>query len=224
MKRSIALLCAAAFTLCLVGCGKGASSATATPMPSPTEPAMTATPETAETGETSENGVTGLGNPDPELSNILQQMYAIKDPGIPVDTREVSLSDASWVTYYTGLDAASTALVDAAVASEASIGSQAYSVVLMRVKSDTDAPTVAEKVLNGVDPVKWICVQADDIRAVSCGNLVLLAMMDSNLSDSVKSSEIVDAFLQVTGAPSTYDSTRTLDTAAPAADSNSTAQ
>jgi hypothetical protein len=51
----------------------------------------------------------------------------------------------------------------------------------------------------GIDPWKWICVGADDLQVVARGDIVMLAMVSSELSDAVTSQDLVDAFIQVLG-------------------------
>ena len=144
MKKLIALLCAAALAFTVVGCSSASSDSTGSDSSS-SESASTSesTPETdvdpEEPATPPEGGDTTDGDsgtsPEPveadaDLSALIDSIYASVDPGIMVATSGVDLSQASWVTYYTGLEDASN--LDAAVASEAMIGSQAYSLVLVR--------------------------------------------------------------------------------------------
>ncbi|MGB4658743.1 MAG: hypothetical protein WBI07_06170 [Mobilitalea sp.] len=101
------------------------------------------------------------------------------------------------VKYYTGLSDASK--VKDLLVSETMIGSQAYSLVLVQLNKAEDAETVANEMLEGIDPRKWICVEADDLQIVTQSDLVMLIMVSSELKDSVTSVEIVDAFKEVRG-------------------------
>ena len=49
----------------------------------------------------------------------------------------------------------------------------------------------------GIDPRKWICVEADDVQVVSYGDVVMLIMVDS--TSGLTSQSFVDAFAQVCG-------------------------
>ena len=133
--------------------------------------------------------------PDADLSALVDSIYASVDPGIMVATSGVDLSQASWLRYYTGLEDASD--LEAAVASEAMIGSQAYSLVLVRVKDGVDAAEVANQMAAGIDPAKWVCAQADDIQVGAAGNIAMLIMVDSSLD--VSASAIADAFVTASG-------------------------
>lgn len=199
-KRILALFCAAMMAAALAGCKMSAdsSSATSTPLPEEILNEPVASPEdTADSGTGEEDMAaepTATPMPDADLSTMVDKIYAEKDPGIMVSTRAIDPADTSWLTYYTGLTDGSD--LDAAVASEALIGSQAYSLVLARVKDGVDANALAQQMLDNVDPVKWICVQADDLAAAVSGNTILVVMVDTELG--LTAQELVDAFATVT--------------------------
>lgn len=139
----------------------------------------------------------GNGGFDGPLEALVERIYEEKDPGIGVGEIEIDLADAEAVQMFTGLSDASA--VEEVAVSEALIGSQAYSLVLVRVADVKDARSVAEAMRDGIDPWKWICVGADDVQVVASGDVVMLIMVSSELSDSVTSKEIVEAFETVTG-------------------------
>ena len=68
----------------------------------------------------------------------------------------------------------------------------------MRVAEGGDAKAVAQQVVDGVDASKWICVTADDVRAVVYGDVVLLLMVGSSLSDTLGDG-LVSAFSETVG-------------------------
>lgn len=205
MKKFFALLCAAALALSVAGCSSASSDSASQDSSAPSSSTSESTPEidvdpdqpatppegsdTGDTGDT--DGALEPVAPDADLSAIIDSIYATVDPGIMVSTSGVDLSQPSWVTYYTGLSDASD--LDAAVASEAMIGSQAYSMVLVRVKDGVDATEVANAMAAGIDPRKWVCAAADDIQVGAAGNIALLIMVDSELD--ISSAQLADAFL-----------------------------
>ncbi len=79
------------------------------------------------------------------------------------------------------------------------MGSQAYSMVLVRVSDSANAASVAQTMKDNINPRKWICVEADDIKAASKGDLALFFMVDSAFADTVTASEIMEAFKSVCG-------------------------
>ena len=50
---------------------------------------------------------------------------------------------------------------------------------------------------DGINQAKWICVEADDLRVVACGDVIMLVMVSSQLSDTVTAQDMVDAFVAV---------------------------
>ena len=130
-----------------------------------------------------------------DLSGLIDSIYQINEPGLPVGTMPVDTADEFSLSYYTGLTDAS--LVKEAVVSEAMIGSQAYSLVLVQVNDSAKAASVAETMLNGIDQRKWICVEADDLRVVVVDDIIMLCMIDSKLD--VKVDDMISAFSQVMG-------------------------
>ena len=158
--------------------------------------------EESNTGE--ENHATdekGNGDQDilkGDLTKIVEKIYEKKDTGLTLGNTPVDLTNPDSVKYNTGLEDVSK--VKEAVVSEAMISSQAYSMVLLRVKDSADAEEVAKAMLNGIDTRKWICVEADDIKVVTHDDLVLLTMVASSMNEVVTSQQLVDAFGEISGA------------------------
>ena len=121
---------------------------------------------------------------DAELSGMVDKIYeAYPVELMMMTTSAVDLSDESWCTYNTGLTAEQAALVDAGVLSESMTGSQAYSLVLLRVKDEADAQTIADAMLENIQMNKWVCVMAYKARVVTFGDKVLFVMSNSELAD-----------------------------------------
>lgn len=207
-KAMICLTLLAALALTACGGSQEAAEATPTPMPDdvlnqPATPPeggedMTATPEEGETPTA-----------DAELSAMVDDLYA----AYPVElmmmtTSAVDLSDESWLTYNTGLTAEQGALVDAGVLSESMTGSQAYSLVLLRVKDEADAQTIADAVLTNVQMNKWVCTMADKARVVTFGDKVLFVMSNSELADV---DALIDAAPEALGVTFDYDQSKTAE-------------
>ena len=110
---------------------------------------------------------------------------------IPVD-----LADADSVKYFTGLSSAEN-ITDVAVY-ESMMGSQAFSLVMVRTAEGADAKAVAQEMTDNIDTRKWICVGADEKIVAGYGDTVMLIMLDTQLGLSAQS--YVDAFAQVAGA------------------------
>ena len=136
-----------------------------------------------------------------DLTTIIDEIYKINDPILPAMSIPVDLNDEYSLSSFTGLTDAS--LIKEAVASESMMGAQAYSLVLVRLQDASKAAEVAQAMRNGINPRKWICVMADDIRVVAAGDVVMLCMIESVLD--VKVNDMVDAFSSVVGLPFTAD-------------------
>lgn len=186
------LLAALALTACSGKSGMQATPTSST-VPLPTEtPAENDAPVDSEIGVDVGGGTGSIPEPDvadwpqPNLAlrekvDAIYQAYPL-DP-MSVETTIIDLTDESWYTYHTGLDAAQIAKVNAALVSEPMTGSQAYSLVIAQVKDKADAQTIADAMLAGIAMDKWVCVQADRARVVTFGDTVLFVMADSELVD-----------------------------------------
>lgn len=175
--------------LALAACGGSKEPAQAPPTPLPED--ILNDPVASDDGVASDPGMevtpeTGVAlAADEELAGLVDKLYAAH----PVDlmmltTSAVNLEDESWCTYNTGLDAEMAAKVDAGVLSESLTGSQAYSLVLLRVKDPADAQAVADAVLNNIQMNKWVCTMADKARVATFGDKVLFVMSNSELTDA----------------------------------------
>ena len=115
---------------------------------------------------------------------------------MPVDLTDTS-EDGKWaLSYFTGLQSAEN-ITDVCVY-EPMMGSQAFSLVMVRTAEGADPVAVAQEMKDNIDPRKWICVGADEMMVVTYSDVVMLVMLDSQLGLSAQT--YVDAFQQVTGA------------------------
>jgi len=126
---------------------------------------------------------------------LIEKIYEQKMPEFALMTMSVDLADAESTAWLTGVS--DPALLKEAAVSESMMGSQAYSLVLARVADAAKAEEVANMMLENIDPVKWICVQADDIDAAIYGDLVLFVMIDSQFG--IPAADMIGAFKTVTG-------------------------
>lgn len=135
--------------------------------------------------------------PEGTLSDIIDEIYAEKNTELALMTTEVDTSNAEEVTYYTG--AKDTSKIKEAAVSEPMISAQAYSMVLVRVNDSKDTKAVAEEMQKGINPNKWICVTADDVKVAGAGDTILLIMTSSAFADVVTAEDIVKAYETVCG-------------------------
>ena len=115
---------------------------------------------------------------------------------MPVDLSDTS-EDGQWaLSYFTGLQDASK-ITDVAVY-EPMMGSQAFSLVMVRTAEGADPKAVAQEMTDNIDTRKWICVGADEKIVAGYGDTVMLIMLDTQLG--LKAQSYVDAFKTVCGA------------------------
>ena len=203
LNKTSLLALALAASISLAACGAPASEeSTDTPAPTATPEASTPEDSSESTGDM---GVAEVAEPDSELSALVDSIYeAYPVELMMMQTTAIDLADESWLTYNTGLTAEQAELVDAGVKSESLTGSQAYSLVLLRVKDAADAQNVADAVLENIDPAKWVCVMADQQRVVTFDDKVLFVMASSELTDV---NALIDALPEALGIEYTYDKT-----------------
>lgn len=132
-----------------------------------------------------------------ETINKIMQANPVEFMGgvTPLNLEDTS-EEGKWaLKNYTGLDSAEK-LTDAAVY-EPMTGSQAFSLVLVRVVDAADAKTVAQQMKDNINPAKWICVTADEVMAAGYGDTVMFIMLDSDMGKTAQS--YVDAFQNICG-------------------------
>ena len=134
-------------------------------------------------------GKGGSGNGDTmDLTEMVEKLYdGFKSDEMPMlMTQEVPAELFEGVFFIPAVDGAET------VMSEPMMSSIAFSLVAVQVAEGEDAEAVAEAMKSGVDPRKWICVEANDLLVATSGDIALLVMLDSNSGLTAQS--FVDAF------------------------------
>lgn len=98
-------------------------------------------------------------------------------------TQTLDVTDNDMVSYNTGL--ATGENFEYLVISEPMIMSQAYSLVLGKVKDGVDANAVAKEMSEKIDTRKWICVSAEKLYATSSGDVVFLIMTNEEMATPI---------------------------------------
>ena len=138
-----------------------------------------------------------------ELEGVVNAIYENHAPiELMLGTIPVDVTNVDDLTYNTGL-ASGDKLVEA-VRSETMMGSQAYSLVVVKVADAADAQAVADEMYDNIDQRKWICVEAGDKMVATYGDLVMLMMVDVEYADMVSAQSIVDAFKASCGGSLDY--------------------
>lgn len=100
-----------------------------------------------------------------DLNNLVEEIYEDNKPFPTLETREINVSESAEVEAVTGVDNGDD--FEYLVVSEPMISSQAYSLVIGKVKSGVNSDKVAKEIYENVNPRKWICVSAEKVCATS---------------------------------------------------------
>lgn len=138
------------------------------------------------------------GNTEPEvpdfeltgtLEEIAEKIYAnetVTDEMSIMPAMEMDLADLDGLTYNLGVTSADA--IERAVISEPMIGSIAYSLALVKAKEGADIDALKNEILNGVNYRKWLCVAAEKIAVVNCGNVIMMIMASEEIVDGILTS------------------------------------
>jgi len=119
-----------------------------------------------------------------DLTKLVDKIYEGQNNLLPsLATQEIDITDADMVQYVTGLKSASD--IEFAVVSEPMMSSQAYSLILVKVKDGVNASEIAKQMKDGVDTRKWICVTAEKVYATNSGNVVCLVMSSEEMAKPI---------------------------------------
>lgn len=118
-----------------------------------------------------------------ELTTLVDTIYEGLELFPTLSTMEIDITDSDMLSYETGLSSADK--IDGVVVSQPMMSSQAYEMVLVKVKDSEDADLVAQEMSENINPNKWICVSAEKVYATSSGNVAFLIMTNSDMADSV---------------------------------------
>ena len=98
-------------------------------------------------------------------------------------TQAVEVTDKDTVSYNTGLENGDN--LEYLVISEPMMMSQAYSLILAKVKDGVNADLVAKEMSENIDTRKWICVSAEKLYATSSGDVVFLIMTNEEMATPI---------------------------------------
>ena len=185
MKKWIALLLVMTMALSAVACRRKKAE--------PTD--ATDKNQTEQTDKTEQKTPLN-GTMEDNVNKIMEQNPAQFMGGqIPVDLQDTTEEGLEALRSFTGLDTPEK-IKDIAVY-EPMMGSQAFSLVLVRVTDSADAKAVAQQMKENINPRKWICVMADQVMAAGYGDVVMFVMLDSQLGLTAQS--YVDTFAAICG-------------------------
>ena len=196
MKKYLTIVLALALVMSLSACSCAKQPA-ADPTISATDPTAAPTLTTEATKAPVSGEKTLPGTMEENINKIMEENPVEFMGGVvPLDLEDVSEDAQLAFESYTGLKTRD--LIKEGAVYEPMMGSQAFSLVLVRVADAAKAKQVAEDMKANIDPRKWICVQADQVMLAGYGDVVMFIMLDSALGKTAQS--FVDAFQKVCGA------------------------
>lgn len=192
MKKCIAFLLALTLAMALPAC-RCAKEPVAPAESNPTQTSSTPATESTKPAV----GKTLPGTMEENVGKIMEENPVEFMGGvIPLDLEDVSEDALLAFESYTGLK--TRELIKEGAVYEPMMGSQAFSLVLVRVSDAAKAEQVARDMKANIDPRKWICVQADQVMLAGYGDVVMFIMLDSALGKTAQS--YVDAFEKICGS------------------------
>ena len=139
--------------------------------------------ETVKPSENEETKLEPITNAE-ELTALVDKLYQGQDNVLPsIFTQSVDMTDEDTVKYVTALEDISN--IEYVTVSEPMMTSQAYSLVLVKVKEGTDADKIAKEMNENADPRKWICVTAEKVYTTSSGDVVCFIMSSEELAKPI---------------------------------------
>ncbi len=130
-------------------------------------------------------------------ADLVAKIYEIQPVELALmDPTAIDLADADAVKAYLGLEDASN--IKEAVFSETMIGSQAYSLVVARVNDTAKIEETKQAIIDGINPAKWICVEADQVRVAAAADMIILSMVNSDLAADLNadSADLADCLVE----------------------------
>lgn len=207
MKKWIALLLVMAMPFSAAACRRKSAEQNA---PTNQTNQTNQTEQTNQTNQTEQTNQTNQTEPtrQPEtetplsgsmedyVNKIMEQNPAQFMGGqIPVDLQDTTAEGLEALKSFTGLN--NPELIRDIAVYEPMMGSQAFSLVLVRVTDPADTKAIAQQMKNNIDPRKWICAMADQVMAAGYKDVALFVMLDSQLGLTAQS--YVDAFAAICG-------------------------
>jgi hypothetical protein len=160
------------------------------------EPTGTTDKNQTEQTDKTEQKTPLTGTMEENVNKIMEQNPAQFMGGqVPVDLQDTTAEGLEALKSFTGLDNPEK-IKDIAVY-EPMMGSQAFSLVLVRVTDSADAKGIAQQMKDNINPRKWICAMADQVMAAGYGDVVMFVMLDSQLGLTAQS--YVDTFASICG-------------------------
>lgn len=119
-----------------------------------------------------------------DLTNFVNELYAGNENLFSsLASQTIDVTDAETVSNMTGLENGEN--LEYLVVSEPMMSSQAYSLVIAKIKDGADANVIAKEMSENINMRKWICVSAEVLYATSTEDLAFLVMSSEEMAKPV---------------------------------------
>lgn len=119
-----------------------------------------------------------------DLTALVDELYAENENLFSsLMSQTIDVTDAESVNYMTGLKNGND--LEFLVVSEPMMTSQAYSLVIAKVKDGANADVIAKEMSENINMRKWLCVSAEVLYATSTEDLVFLVMSSEEMAKPV---------------------------------------
>lgn len=123
-----------------------------------------------------------------DIKNMIQTIYSDLTSILPssLETQEINLNDDNMVSSYTGLKNSEN--IETLVVSEPLMSSQAYSLVVIKLKNGTNVEATKQEIYNNINMNKWICVSAEKLYITNYNNIIFAIMASEDWAKPIYNS------------------------------------
>ena len=119
-----------------------------------------------------------------DLTKLVDDIYLDLGMELPaLQTQVLTLDAENTSEYFTGLK--SDENIELVAVSEPMMSSQAYSLVLVKVKEGADVEAMAKEMNDNINMRKWICVEAEKVYTTSSGNVICMVMTNEATAKTI---------------------------------------
>ena len=127
-----------------------------------------------------------------DLTSLVDKIYEGVTIEMPMlQTMQLDIVDVDQLNSFTGLS--SSEGIEYVVVSEPMMTSQAYSLVLVKVKGGVNANDIAKAMNENINARKWLCVAAEKVYTAASGDVVCLVMSNKDTAKAVYDSFKIQA-------------------------------
>lgn len=128
-----------------------------------------------------------------EQQKMLDEVVLKYKPTFDTQSIVVDMTDHDMVKSFSGMENSDDII--SVTAMEPMMNAQAFSVVLIEMAEGSDMEAAEAAVQAGIDPNKWVCVSADDVKTAVFNNYILVAMVNSE--NNLLADNYVNAFVEM---------------------------